>query len=145
REAPIFLLNSLGSLPVLRFLPRSSSSSFVLYVHELDDSFNRTLGPAAWDLLSPRVDHFITCGAMVTEMLVERKGVDPDRITEHPGFVDHPTDLEAVRAAGRQRRREMGIADDAFVVGGSGRPEWRKGPELMIRAARTLIDRRPDL
>lgn len=142
REAPIFLLNSLGSLPVLRFLPRSSSSTFVLYVHELDDSFNRTLGSAAWDLLSPRVDHFLTCGSMVTEMLVERKGIDPSRITEHPGFVDPPVDAtEGARA----RRRAMGIADDAFVVGGSGRPEWRKGPELMIRAARTLLDRRPDL
>jgi isopentenyl-diphosphate delta-isomerase len=142
REAPIFLLNSLGSLPVLRFLPKSSSSTFVLYVHELDDSFNRTLGSAAWDLLSPRVDHFLTCGSMVTEMLVERKGVDPARITEHPGFVDPPVDATE---GGLARRRAMGIADDAFVVGGSGRPEWRKGPELMIRAARTLLDRRPDL
>lgn len=142
RDASIFLLNSLGSLPVLRFLPRSSSSTFVLYVHELDDSFNRTLGSAAWDLLSPRVDHFLTCGSMVTEMLVERKGVDRSKITEHPGFVDLPVDATD---AARRRRSELGIAPDAFVVGGSGRPEWRKGPELMIRAARALIDRRPDL
>ena len=42
----------------------------------------RTLGEAAWDLLSPRVDRFLSCGSMVTEMLVERKGIDPSRITE---------------------------------------------------------------
>lgn len=142
RQAPIFLLNSLGSLPVLRFLPGSSNATFVLYVHELDDSFNRTLGESAWNLLSPRVDRFLSCGSMVTEMLVERKGIDPSRITEQPGFVDPPVDAAD---AARRLRRSLGIADDAFVVGGSGRPEWRKGPELMIRAARTLIDRRPDL
>ncbi len=85
RSVPLVLLNSTGSLPVVRFMPAGSSSKVVLYVHELDDSFERTLGTSAWRLLSPRVDHFITCSEQVTDMLVNRRGVAPERITEHPG------------------------------------------------------------
>ena len=142
RDAPMVLLNSVGSLPAIRFMPERANGKVVLYVHELDDSFERTLGSRAWDLLSPRVDHFITCGERVTEMLAERKGVPRERITEHPGFVDE-SPVEPLRSL--HLRRQMGIGRDAIVVGASGKPEWRKGPELFVRVARTLADRRPDL
>lgn len=142
RRAELILLNSLGSLPVLRFLPASSTAKVVLYVHELDDSFDRTLGTAAWNLLSPRVDHFLSCGELVTQMLVERKGVDAAKVTEQTGFVDR---LDESTMSTRYRRRSLGIASDALVIGGSGRLEWRKGPEVFIRVARKLVDARPDL
>ncbi|MBX3314797.1 MAG: glycosyltransferase family 4 protein [Actinobacteria bacterium] len=142
RDSSLILLNSLGALPVLRFLPETSTAKVVLYVHELDDSFDRTLGAAAWKLLSPRVDHFLTCGDLVTEMLVERKGIHPDRVSEQPGFVDRPREASM---GTRHRRRMLGIPESSMIIGGSGRPEWRKGPELFIRMARTLVNRRPDL
>jgi isopentenyl-diphosphate delta-isomerase len=142
REVPLVLLNSMGSLPLVRFMPASSPSKVVLYVHELDDSFERTLGTNAWELLSPRVDHFITCSERVTEMLATRRGIPADRITEHPGFVD-PPEVEPLRSA--FLRRELGIPPEALVVGASGQPEWRKGPGLFVRLARMLTTRRPDL
>lgn len=142
RDAAVVLLNSVGSLPAIRFMPERAKGKVVLYVHELDDSFERTLGSRAWDLLSPRVDHFITCGERVTEMLAERKGIPRDRITEHPGFIDDVA-VEPLRSL--HLRRQMGIGRDAIVVGASGKPEWRKGPEVFVRVARRLADQRPDL
>lgn len=142
RNSPVVLLNSVGSLPAMRFMPRSSTSQVVLYVHELEDSLDRTLGSAAWDLLHPRVDHFIACGDRVADMLSQRKGIDPSRISRHPGFVDAPP---ATLPSTDERRRVLGIPPGAPVVGASGRFEWRKGPELLVRVARTLVDRRPDL
>jgi glycosyltransferase involved in cell wall biosynthesis len=135
-------MNSVGSLPAVRFLPAASSAKVVLYIHELDTSFESTIGTAAWEKLSPRVDHFITCGERVTEMLVERRGVAPERITEHIGFIDPPT-LDPDRWAAT--RRDLQIPEGAFVVGASGQPDWRKAPEVFIRMARTLAHRRPDL
>jgi hypothetical protein len=142
RRAPMVFMNSVGSLPAIRFMPEGAPGKVVLYVHELDTSFERTLGSAAWELLAPRVDHFIACGARVTEMLTERKGVDPNRVSEHHGFVDDPvTDLAL---AGRFRA-ELGIPPGALVVGASGQPEWRKGPSQFARFARTLRAQHPEL
>lgn len=142
RNSPLVFLNSVGSLPAMRFMPRSSTSQVVLYVHELEDSLDRTLGSAAWDLLHPRVDHFVACGERVADMLSERKGIDPSRISRHPGFVDPPP---ATLPSSDDCRRRLGIPLDAPVVAASGRFEWRKGPELLVRVARTLVDSRPDL
>ncbi len=142
RHSPLVLLNSVGSLPAIRFLPERSDTKVVLYIHELDHSFERTIGTTAWDRLSPRVDHFISCGRRVTEMLTERHGVDPARLSEHIGFIDRPT-VAPERAAAL--RRDLGIPDDAFVIGASGVPDWRKAPEVFLRVARTVSARRPDL
>jgi glycosyltransferase involved in cell wall biosynthesis len=142
RNVDTIFMNSVGSLPAVRFLPAASTAKVVLYIHELDTSFESTIGTTAWEKLSPRVDHFITCGARVTEMLVDRRGVDPERITEHIGFIDPPAPAPDRWAA---TRRDLGIPEGAFVVGASGQPDWRKAPEVFVRMARTLAHRRPDL
>ena len=141
RAAPLVLLNSVGSLPALRFLPRTASSTNVLYIHEMDQSFERTIGDSAWQLLSPKVDHFISCADVVTDVLV-RRGVSPERITRHYGFIEEPQ-VDPLRVA--HVRRRMGISDDAFVIGGMGRPDWRKAPEVFARVASALTHIRPDL
>lgn len=142
RAAPLVLLNSVGSLPVLRFMPEGATSKVVVYAHELDEGFERTLGESAWARLSPKVDHFVACGDQVTEMLVERRGVDPRRVSVHHGFVDE-VDVDPLRAA--YVRRQLGIPLGAHVIGASGRLEWRKAPEVFVQVARAVADRRPDL
>ncbi len=134
RTAPLVLLNSVGSLPAVRFLPTSSTAKNVLYIHELEQSFDRTIGDAAWQLLSPRVDHFISCAEVVTDMLVQ-KGIDADRIILHHGFIERPQ-VDPLRVD--QVRGELGIPPHAFVVGGMGRPDWRKAPEVFARVASAL-------
>src|SRR5690606_7679314 len=105
----LVLLNSVGSLPALRFLPRSSSTKNVLYIHEMDQSFERTIGESAWQLLSPKDDHFISCADVVTDMLV-RRGITPDRITRHHGFIEEPQ-VDPLRIDNLRRR--LGIPTDA--------------------------------
>jgi glycosyltransferase involved in cell wall biosynthesis len=142
RNATLTLLNSVGSLPALQFMPEGGGGKIVLYVHELEQSFERTIGPRVWDRLSPRVDHFISCSDAVRDLLVEQKGVDPARITTHHGFIEQP-EAEPLRSA--YLRRSLGIPPDAFVIGASGRPDWRKAPEVFVRVARTIARRRRDL
>jgi len=142
RQAPLLLLNSVASMPVLRYRPRSADGIVVLYVHELDTSFERNVGTAMWDRLAPRVDHFIACSAGVAEMLIERRGVGCDRVSVHHGFIDGPSGRRADRAAARRR---LGIPADAHVVGASGSIEQRKGPEVFVRLARDAMALRPDL
>jgi glycosyltransferase involved in cell wall biosynthesis len=140
RDVPLVLLNSVGSLPALQFLP-GGRRKVVLYVHELDEGFQRTIGPRVWDRLAPRVDHFVSCGDSVTELLV-RKGVDRGRITQHHPFIDEPSH-EPLR--GDYVRRSLGIPSGVPIVGACGRTDWRKAPELFVRLARSVSARRPDL
>ena len=142
RSASLILLNSVGSLPALQFLPEDAPGKIVLFVHELDQSFERTIGPRVWEKLAPRVDHFITCADAVTELLVSRKGIDPTKVSCHRGFIEAPQ-VEPLRAS--YVKRSLGIPPDATVIGAVGRPDWRKAPELFIRLARDVHRRRRDL
>lgn len=142
RRASVVLLNSVGSIPALQFMPKDAAGKVALYVHELDESFDRNLGSRVWERLSPRIDHFISCSTAVTDMLVERKGVSPHRISQHAGFIE-PTLVEERRT--QHIKREMGIPADALVVGASGRPDWRKAPDIFVRVAGLVAQRRPDL
>jgi glycosyltransferase involved in cell wall biosynthesis len=140
RDVPLVLLNSVGSLPALQFMP-AGERRVVLYVHEMEQGFRGTIGPRVWDRLAPRVDHFVTCADAVTEQLLA-KGIDPGRITRHHGFIDEP-DNEPLR--GRYVRRNLGIPPGAPVVGACGRTDWRKAPEVFVRLATVVSRRRPDL
>jgi glycosyltransferase involved in cell wall biosynthesis len=107
----------------------------------MDQSFDRTIGDSAWQLLSPKVDHFISCAQVVTDMLV-RRGVAPERITCHHGFIQEP-EVDPLRV--NYIRRDLGIPPGAFVIGGMGRPDWRKAPEVFARMASAVTRLRPDL
>jgi len=140
RDVPLVLLNSVGSLPALQFLPKGRRR-VVLYVHELDEGFQRTIGPRVWDRLAPQVDHFVSCGDRVTELLVG-KGVDPGRISRHHPFIDEPSQE---LLPGDSVRQSLGIPPRVPIVGACGRTDWRKAPELFVRLANLVSTRRPDL
>ncbi len=106
RNTPVVLLNSVGALAALRFFPEGSRH-VVLYVHEMGDSFEGTVGADVWRRFSPSVDRFITSAACVTEELVERRGIAPERIVEHHGFIERPR-VEPLRSAYLRERLGIG-------------------------------------
>ena len=126
---------------VLDALP-ASAAPVVLHVHELDIGLRHNLTDAQRADLFGRTDRFLAVAEVVVRTLTDGHGIAPERISLHPGFVD-----QTAIPVGRHPspRAGLGIGSDAFLVGTAAFPEWRKAPDLLLRAAWSVRRRRPDI
>ncbi|MEL7208902.1 MAG: glycosyltransferase family 4 protein, partial [Actinomycetota bacterium] len=72
---------------------------------------------------------------------LEDHGADPARLALARGYVE-PTPVDPAEA--QRCRAELGIAEDALVVGACGTVDWRKAPELFVRTAATVVEQMGD-
>lgn len=107
------------------------------WIHELDFIVRSFFTDERFRELSENADQFIVVSKAVESMLRNR-GIEK---TTHLiyGFPPSPTtgdvDVGAVK-------RELGIPANAFVVGGSGTFEWKKGIDLFLQIAeRTTVSK----
>ena len=88
-------------------------------------------------ILSPCTDK-IVCISKAEKASAEREHIArEDKLALIPNGID----VSAVRNAGAKSREELGIADDAFVVGMIGRLSPQKAPDVFIRAAKMIHDK----
>jgi glycosyltransferase involved in cell wall biosynthesis len=103
----------------------------VTRIPELEAFMRRNNANGSVDRVLALSDHVVAVSQAVKENLVQRHAVPPERIT-----VIHGGCAVARRPRGAGRLREkLGIGPDAFVVGGCGTMDWRKGIDLFIQAA----------
>ena len=132
----IVYLNSSVSLRLLHHLPGAETA--ISHIHELQSSLPWSLRPLDPTLMNARVTHFVAAADCVADNLVRSYSVGPERISRLYEFID--TDA-VVQPPGRSRadiRAELGLADDAFVVGGCGFADWRKGIDLFVQMAKAV-------
>ena len=135
----LVFINTAGSVRALRYLP-DSPRKVLTEVHELSVGLDFHLPPEDRALVLEVSDAYLTVADAVTEEVVERLGVDRDRITRRYGFVED-TDLEPPPAERVARARaDLGLPDEALVVGASGLTHWRKAPDLFIQVARRVVE-----
>lgn len=111
-------------------------------LHDMGTSFSHFVGERSRQAILERSDWFVTCADAVAATLVGGFGVRRDRIVRHHGFIE-PLEPDPEGAAAL--RSQLGIPEDATVVGGAGTLQWRKGPDLFVQVAATVVRRRPDL
>lgn len=86
--------------------------------------------------LSPLTDK-IVCISEAEKVSAERERIANDNKLE---LIPNGIDVEAVKCAVPKRRTDLGIADDAFVVGMIGRISPQKAPDIFIKSARLIHD-----
>lgn len=136
RDARIVYLNSSVSLRLLHHLPQVETA--ISHIHELQSSLPWSLRPRDPALMRSRVDHFVAAADCVADNLVGSYGIDRADISRLYEFIDTG---RVVAPPTRQRddiRAELGIAPDAFVVGGTGYADWRKGIDLFVQMAKEV-------
>lgn len=136
RDARFIYLNSTASLRVLHHLPRAER--VITHVHELQSALLWSLRRQDPLLLRNKVDHFVAAADCVTANLVERHGIARSQITRVYEFIDPAKVLAPPVQDRAEIRAHLAIPDDAFVVGGSGFADWRKGIDLFVQAARLV-------
>ena len=88
--------------------------------------------------LIERSKHFIVVSDAVRLALKSLFGIDEVNMTVINGFVPTKHDSTETIAQNPSRNdllHELGIPDNAIIVGSSGTLDWRKGPDLFLRLA----------
>ena len=97
----------------------------LLHVHELD-SFLRPLSAHMPELFRGLPDRYVAVSQAVAEALVERYGVDAEKVTVIPAFVEAFPLPDPASSPQSDRR---------LVVGGAGVISWVKGAQLWLLMA----------
>ncbi len=110
----------------------------VAHCHELETLIQKH-GLDNFERLKKRSSHFVAVAEAVRDNLVERHGIDRSSVELLHEFI--PIQELANSEADQRRsqtRADLGIPENAFVVGGSGTMYWRKAPDVFIQIAARL-------
>jgi glycosyltransferase involved in cell wall biosynthesis len=140
----LILANTIANGGLLRLL-EPLGLPFALYVHELETSIRIYTRP---DDLAYELSHVrhVFCGSeAVRQNLITHHGLTPGN-TSVLNSLMHTQTLRTKLAAVDRRavRRQLGIPEQAVVVGGCGNAEWRKGVDLFLLLARQVLNTHPD-
>lgn len=135
-RAPLVYVNTMAPATLRLLAAVPPEATVVAHVHEMEAALAYGLDDDGRALLRTRPDHLIAASQAVADNLTANHGVAVERITVHHEFIEPVAALDP-RERGAARRA-VGVAEDAFVVVGSGMLEWRKAPELFVRLAADL-------
>lgn len=114
---------------------KKNATKVITHVHEMDSWIEKS-GEDNWNEVVNQTTRFIAVSEPVRECLI-RRGVKKDSIKLLPECASAPslpalTDRKSIREA-------LGISDGAFVIGGGGAEMWRKGRDLFVQLAASII------
>jgi glycosyltransferase involved in cell wall biosynthesis len=144
RRASILHVHGYAAADFGRVAARLAGAKLVLHEHFADPSMPGYQGLAD-RLLAPLTDRAIAVSGSTREFLVKERSVPTDRVR----LIWNGAPLAEFAPAGRERalavRRELGLPEDAPVIGSIGRLNAQKGHRSLLEAAALLRARRPDL
>lgn len=142
RKVPAVYCNSVVSMRMVHLLGRKPPL-VVAHVHELMGALGMPNSESDRQLLLTLPDRIIAASDLVRDYLVDDHGVDPDLVVRHYEFIEVDAFLAKVPTTSSDLRSELGIPENAAVVGAMGVTESRKGPDLFLSLAMSF--RRRDL
>jgi glycosyltransferase involved in cell wall biosynthesis len=142
RSYRLLYSNTITNGEVLEALARPGVQ-VITHVHELD-YWTKKSGPTNWKQVCRHTTKFVAVSEAVALYLQEQHGIARERIKVIHEFI--PTQACTKLGIPRQTavtRAQLGIPENAFVVGGSGSETWRKGKDLFVKLAGILRHRHP--
>lgn len=119
------------------------SPSLLWHVHEMSYAVRLTMGDA-WEQVFPMAQRFVAVSQAVHNTLVNEFKVLPESVDLVHGFIPPNTFTTDEKQRYRTRiRKELGFAENAFVVGGCGALGWRKGTDLFVQIAKRFAQQQP--
>ncbi|MCH2203697.1 MAG: glycosyltransferase family 4 protein [Fuerstiella sp.] len=117
----------------------------VTHVHELEVALRTLVGLPQFSRIIRHTNQFLAVSQAVRQNLILNHNISDDDIDMVPEFLpvgEHSrTDCENARLNFIKR---FGLPNDAFIVGASGTPGWRKGSDLFVQVAGHVVRTRPD-
>ncbi len=137
--------NTIVSCPIIIKLTQQINCPIILHVRELEIGIEQFLGVKEFHLCIPHISHFIADSESVKNNLIKNHKIQIENVTTVYEYINYD---ELIKKASQKnnlrkdKRKELNIPEDAFVVGSSGTTDWRKGPDVMLHVAYDLINRK---
>ncbi|MCC7377369.1 MAG: glycosyltransferase family 4 protein [Verrucomicrobiales bacterium] len=114
------------------------------HVHELSFVIRHTVGTDRLKRLAPAIGRFIGASNAVGLALTREFGIPEDRVAVlHESIRPAPWPDDRIQERRRDLRASMGLPDHAFLVGGCGTTDWRKGVDLFTVIAQRFREMSP--
>lgn len=114
------------------------------HVHELEFALRRGIPADAIADMHAMTDRFIACSEAVRTNLMMNHGVSSERIALcYEPIVANELPKSRTREGRQQVMKELGIPNDALLVGACGSREWRKGMDLFALVASIVLRGEP--
>lgn len=130
----VVLVHGAGGIPLMMLVPERVP--VVVHLHELPTGLARSGDPALVRAVLQRATSVLAVAGPTAALAVDA-GAAPDRVVLVPGVVEGVAPVDRV-AARRRARAVLGLGDGTPVVGGAGRPGWRKGTGRLPALAHEL-------
>ena len=141
RSCDLVYANSVGDARAMRAL--GPNAPLLAHVHESSYSLHHTESRADVAAVVGGTHPIIAASRAVASTLTDDFTVSPSRIHVMNSFITLPPP-DVPGGCVDSLRESLGIPANAFVVGGMGTIEWRKGADIFVQLAGRLAALRPD-
>ena len=111
------------------------------YVHELEMGIQQYTSPALFQNTLKLTDSYIACAESVKENLIKNHNIDATKIKVLPSLLpDAALSFESSTSNTISLKDKYNIPENAFLVGGMGTVDLRKGVDIFLQVANQLKD-----
>ena len=113
----------------------------VSYVHELEIGIQQYTSPENFQNTLKNTTSYVACAESVKENLIKNHGIDATKIRVLPSLLpESALNFESSKASRLALRKKYNIPEKAFLVGGMGTVDLRKGVDVFLQVAEQLKD-----
>jgi len=112
----------------------------ITHIHELEFSIQLYSSAENRNFLFKNTSKMIACSKAVAENLIENHSFPREKVEVIHSFVNNEDVLK--RSANTNQlaiRKKYGIPEKAFLIGGCGNAEWRKGLDIFALLAKAVL------
>jgi glycosyltransferase involved in cell wall biosynthesis len=110
------------------------------HIHELEYALNVTMGSPRIQDLFPLATRFVAVSKSGRDALIESFEIPKETVDLVHGSIAIPTyTAKDAQLRRREIRNSLGWPQDAFVIGGCGAIGWRKGTDVFLQIARSML------
>ncbi|MFD2521289.1 glycosyltransferase family 4 protein [Emticicia soli] len=137
--------NTIATAWVMPELLSYLKAPLITHIHELEFSIQLYSSAENRKFLFDNTTKLIACSQAVADNIIENHGVSTQKVEVIHSFVNNADVLK--RAAETKQaaiRRKYGIPEKAFLIGGCGNAEWRKGLDIFALLAKNVLSIAPE-
>jgi glycosyltransferase involved in cell wall biosynthesis len=109
------------------------------YVHELEMGIQQYTTSENFEIVKASSSSFIACAESVKENLIVNHNIDTTLIEVLPSLLpESALSYKSEKSLNEKLRKQYNIPPDAFLVGGMGTVDLRKGVDIFLQVAKKL-------